>query len=217
VADDHIVLGVDPGLTRCGLGVLAGPAARPRLLAHDCVRTAADQPLEQRLLALHDAIRAAIRTYGPACVAVERVLFSTNVRTAMATGQAAGVALLAAAEAGVPVAAYSPTDVKLTVAGSGTADKDAVARLVAAQLGLAAPPAPADVADALAVALTHLARSRLAVTAARSGAADVLAAAEHAAVSAGRGGWAAVLAERGLVADGTADARPTPGPRGARP
>jgi crossover junction endodeoxyribonuclease RuvC len=196
VVDALVVLGVDPGLTRCGLGVITGPAARPRLVAQDCVRTDPALPLEHRLLALHDAIRAAIATHRPDAVAVERVLFSTNVRTAMATGQAAGVALLAAAAAGVPVAAYSPTDVKLTVAGSGAADKAAVGRLVAAQLSLSAPPRPADVADALAVALTHLARTRLAVAAERTGAAGELAAAEQAARRDARGGWERIVAAR---------------------
>jgi crossover junction endodeoxyribonuclease RuvC len=210
VVDALVVLGVDPGLTRCGLGVVAGPAARPRLVAQDCVRTDPEQPLERRLLALHDAIGAAIATHHPDAVAVERVLFSTNVRTAMATGQAAGVALLAAAAAGVPVAAYSPTDVKLTVAGSGAADKAAVGRLVGAQLSLAAPPRPADVADALAVALTHLARSRLAVAAERTGAAADLAAAEQAARRDARGGWARVLAARGVTAPGAGARRRHP-------
>jgi crossover junction endodeoxyribonuclease RuvC len=199
VVDALVVLGVDPGLTRCGLGVVAGPAARPRLVAHDCVRTDPALPLERRLLALFDAIGTAIAAHRPDAVAVERVLFSTNVRTAMATGQAAGVALLAAATAGVPVAAYSPTDVKLTVAGSGAADKAAVGRLVGAQLSLAAPPRPADVADALAVALTHLARSRLAVAAERTGAGAELAAAEQAARRDARGGWERVLANRPTV------------------
>jgi crossover junction endodeoxyribonuclease RuvC len=197
VVDTFVVLGVDPGLTRCGLGIVAGPTARPRLVAQDCIRTDPALPLERRLLALHDAIGAAIAAHRPDAVAVERVLFSTNVRTAMATGQAAGVALLAAAAAGVPVTAYSPTDVKRTVAGSGTADKAAVARLVGAQLSLAAPPRPADVADALAVALTHLARSRLAVAAERTGAGAELAAAEQAAGRDARGGWERLLASRG--------------------
>ena len=209
MVDALVVLGVDPGLTRCGLGVVAGPAARPRLVAQDCVRTDPDLPLERRLLALHDAIGAAIATHRPDAVAVERVLFSTNVRTAMATGQAAGVALLAAAAAGVPVAAYSPTDVKLTVAGSGAADQAAVSRLVGAQLSLAGPPRPADVADALAVALTHLARSRLAVAAERTGAAAELAAAEQAARRGARGGWERVLAARGTIPPG-GDARGGP-------
>ncbi len=201
MADPMIVLGVDPGLTRCGLGVVAGPAAKPQLMAGDCVRTDASQPLEQRLLTVHDAIVDAIERHRPAVVAVERVLFSTNVRTAMATGQAAGVALLAAARAGVPVEAYSPTQVKLTVAGAGDADKDAVARLVAAQLGLADPPRPADLADALAVALTHLVRGRLDTMVAGTPAAAALAEARATAARGAGGGWQAHLAERGLLPD----------------
>ena len=191
------VLGIDPGLTRCGIGLVAGPASRPELLAHDCVRTSAQLPLEQRLLTVHDAVVAAIESHRPRAVAVEQVLFSVNVRTAMATGQAAGAALLAAARTGVAVHAYSPTDVKLTVAGAGDADKDAVGRLVAAQLRLEAVPGPADVADALAVALTHLARSRLDGAAADTAAAQALAGARRDAATSARGGWQAVLAARG--------------------
>lgn len=191
------VLGVDPGLTRCGLVVLDGPSGRPTLVSQQCVRTAADRPLEQRLLALSEAIEAAVAEHRPHAVAVERVLFSANVRTAMATGQAAGVALLAAARAGAPVCAYSPNEVKQTVTGDGGADKDAVGRLVAAQLRLAVMPGPADVADAAAVALTHLARSRVDALAAATPAAGALAEAQRHAQRAARGGWAAVLAERG--------------------
>jgi crossover junction endodeoxyribonuclease RuvC len=121
------------------------------------------------------------------------VLFSKNVRTAMATGQAAGVALLAAAQSGLPVVSYAPTDVKLAVAGSGAADKDAVGRMVAAQLRLDEVPRPADVADALAVALCHLGRARLAAATATTPAAGALAEAHRQARSAGRDGWAAVL------------------------
>lgn len=194
--DVPVVLGVDPGLTRCGLGIVVGPVARPTVRWQDCVTTSADVPLEERLLTVHDAVLDAVRSHRPTAVAVERVLFTANARTAMATGQAAGVALLAAARAGVPVTAYSPNEVKQTVAGSGSADKDAVARLVAAQLGLSAPPRPADVADALAVALTHLARSRTAAAVAGTPAATALAEAEDAARVARRGGWAAVLGSR---------------------
>jgi crossover junction endodeoxyribonuclease RuvC len=197
-AAPSVVLGVDPGLTRCGIGVVTGPVARPRLIAHDCVRTRAEDPLEQRLLLVHDALLRAIADHRPDAVAVERVLFSSNVRTAMATGQAAGVALLAAARSGTTVTAYSPSDVKLTVAGAGDADKDAVGRLVAAQLRLDAVPGPADVADALAVALTHLARSRVALAAEGTPAASALAEAEKAATTGRRGGWEAHLAARGL-------------------
>ena len=191
-----VVLGVDPGLTRCGIGVVVGPSGRPRVRDQQCVRTTPDTPLEHRLLAVHDRIIGAIEEHRPTAVAVERVLFSNNVRTAMATGQSAGVALLAAARSGVPVTSYSPTEIKLTVAGSGSADKEAVGRLVAAQLGLDTVPEPADVADALAVALTHLARSRMAAAAAATPAASALADAHVHASKAARGGWEAVLGDR---------------------
>lgn len=203
---DRVVLGVDPGLTRCGIGVIAGAADRPRLVAAGCARTVASTPLADRLLTIHGAVCDAIEQHRPDAVAVERVLFSANVRTAMATGQAAGVALLAAAAAGVEVTAYSPNEVKQTVAGVGDASKDAVARLVAAQLSLAAPPTPVDVTDALAVALTHLARGRLAVLAAETPAARQLAGATEQA-RAGGGGWEAHLARRGLL-PGSGDGRP---------
>ena len=202
------VLGVDPGLTRCGVGILEGPPSRPMLVACELITTPSRDPLERRLLALHEQLDDAIRRLAPDEVGCERVLFSKNVRTAMATGQAAGVVLLAAAQHGLPVATYTPTNVKLSVAGHGAADKEAVGRMVAAQLGLEAAPRPADVADAVAIALCHLSRTRLnaaTATAARSRLAD-------AASSAGarsRGGWEAVIAERGMrVAGGTAPPRP---------
>lgn len=189
------VLGIDPGLTRCGLGVIDGPPSSPRVVATACVGTATGDPVGDRLLAVHAAVAQAIERHTPAVVACERVLFSRNAHTAMAVGQAAGVALLAAAQAGVAVASYSPTDVKLTVAGHGAADKDAVGRMVTAQLDLARVPEPADVADALAVALCHLARGRMtAATGDRPGA----------------GGWEAVLERPHVrVAGGTSgeDAR----------
>lgn len=192
-----VVVGVDPGLTRCGVGVVGGPVSRPTLVHAECISTSADLPLEERLLALHRRLRAILSEVTPTAVAVERVLFSGNVRTAMPTGQAAGVALLAAAEIGVPVTAYSPNEIKQTVTGDGAADKQAVARLVAVQLGLDAPPRPVDVTDALAVAITHLAHSRgptsgRIATPARA----TLAAAQHDAARVGRGGWEAVVAAR---------------------
>lgn len=184
------VLGIDPGLTRCGLGVVDGPPSAPRMVAGDCVRTPADDGLAERLLTVHREVGRAIERHRPAAVACERVLFSRNARTAMAVGQAAGVALLAAAQAGLPVVSYSPNDVKLTVAGHGGASKGAVGRMVRAQLDLAEVPEPADVADALAVALCHLARGRMADAAGRGPA---------------PGGWAAVLERPHVrVAGGTA-------------
>lgn len=187
------VLGIDPGLTRCGIGVVDGPPARPELVAVEVVGSAAGTDIQERLLHLHDRIRAAIDEHRPDAVAVERVLFSKNVRTAMATGQAAGVSLLAAAQAGLPVESYSPTDVKLAVAGHGGADKDAVGRMVAAQLRLVEVPTPADAADALAIALCHLGRMRVAAAAAATPAGQALATAAAAARRSSRQGWEAVL------------------------
>lgn len=192
-----IVVGIDPGLTRCGVGVVSGPVSCPVLVHAECITTPAELPLEERLLALHRRLRAVLAEVAPVAVAVERVLFSGNVRTAMPTGQAAGVALLAAAEVGVRVTAYSPNEVKQTVAGDGRADKQAVARLVAAQLRLDVPPRPVDVTDALAVAITHLAHSR-GPGAARvaTPAQALLADARAEAAQATRRGWEAVVADQ---------------------
>jgi crossover junction endodeoxyribonuclease RuvC len=193
-----VVIGVDPGLTRCGVGVVAGPAHRPTLVEASCITTSLDDPIELRLLRLRDELQAIVARVGASALAVERVLFSGNARTAMPTGQAAGIALLVAADHGLPVVAYSPNEVKQTVAGDGRADKQAVARLVAAQLRLDTPPRPVDVTDALAVAITHLAHAR---GAAPTGVATPARAAMEAAAAearrSGRGGWAAVAASRG--------------------
>lgn len=187
------VLGVDPGLTRCGVGVLDGPPSQPSVVDVEVLRTDSDRSVAVRLAELHDGIRAAIARHRPDVLACERVLFSANARTAMAVGQAAGVALLAAAQAGIEVVSYSPNDVKLTVAGHGSADKEAVARMVVAQLGLAERPTPADATDSLAIALCHLARSRIRRATATGSAASQLADAEAEAASVGRKGWEAVL------------------------
>jgi crossover junction endodeoxyribonuclease RuvC len=203
------VLGIDPGLTRCGVGVVEGHASRPRLVAHRCLQSDRDLPVAYRLRVLHDALARFVETAAPTAVAVEEVLFSTNVRTAMATAQAAGVAMLVAAEAGLAVTTYTPTQVKLTVAGDGRADKRAVARMVVAQLGLDAAPRPADVSDALAVALTDLAHGRTAARAAAGGAASAALAEAHvAARRAGRGGWEALIAGRAARPSPTGGDRP---------
>jgi len=192
-----VVLGVDPGLTRCGVGAVRGPAHRPQLVLARCLTTPATMPLEQRLLRLHRELRTIVEEVRPDGFAVERVLFSGNVRTAMPTGQAAGIALLVAAEHDLPVVAYSPNEVKQTVAGDGRAMKDAVARLVAAQLGLAEPPRPVDITDALAVAITHLAHARGPAAAdVATPARSVMALAAEAAARDARGGWEAVAARR---------------------
>lgn len=184
------VLGVDPGLTRCGLGLVRGPAHQPRMVTAEVVNTDPGTPIEQRLVSLADAVDNLLAVHRPAAVAVEQVLFSANARTAMSVGQAAGVVLLAAGRAGITVVTYSPTDVKLTVAGHGAADKDAVARMVAAQLHLESVPRPADAADGLAVALCHLTRAGRAI---RAGPGRAAAEPGWAAASLPRGGWEAIV------------------------
>lgn len=210
-----VVLGIDPGLTRCGIGVVSGPPAQPVHVHHDCVRTAADVPLERRLHAIHAAVEAAIADHRPDVVAVERVLFSNNVRTAMGTAQAAGVAMLAGAAAGLDVVQLTPTDVKATVTGDGAADKDGVARMVTAQLRLAATPRPADAADALAVALAALARQRLAPAGGHPSATRAATTAAAGGAGGGATSWEHLIATRAVrVAGGTssADARPASQP-----
>jgi crossover junction endodeoxyribonuclease RuvC len=171
------VLGVDPGLTRCGVGVVDGSPGRRCGLVHvDVVRTPADAELGVRLVAIEEAVSAVIAEYRPDVVAVERVFSQHNVRTVMGTAQAAALAIVAATRAGLPVALHTPSEVKAAVTGSGTADKAQVGTMVTRILGLPAMPKPADAADALALAICHLwrapAQARLAAALARrSGAA----------------------------------------------
>ena len=150
------VLGVDPGLTRCGIGIVerSGPKT---LTMIDCgvIRTDVDAPLEVRLLQLNDELESWIRKFQPDVIAIERVFSQLNVRTAMATGQAAGVALVLAAKSGLPIALHTPSEVKAAVSGSGRADKKQVANMVTKILNLSAPPKPVDTTDALALAICH--------------------------------------------------------------
>jgi len=167
------VLGVDPGLTRCGIGVIDGSAGRRLSLVHvDVVRTPADLDLSQRLLAIEHGIEAAIEATMPDAMAVERVFSQHNVRTVMGTAQAGAIALVAAARRGIPVALHTPSEVKASVTGHGRADKDQVAVMVTRLLGLTQTPRPADATDALALAICHLWRgdisARLADAAAAS-------------------------------------------------
>jgi crossover junction endodeoxyribonuclease RuvC len=151
------VLGVDPGLTRCGLGVVDGRSGRrASLVAVDVVRTPPEAGLHERLLTIAEALDVWLDRYEPDVVAVERVFSQHNVRTVMGTAQVSGVALLAAARRGTAVALHTPSEVKAAVTGSGRAGKDQVTTMVTRILGLAEAPRPADAADALALALCHL-------------------------------------------------------------
>jgi len=150
------VLGVDPGLTRCGLGVVDGTGGRQvRCVTYGVIRTPADDEVSRRLLRVADAVREAIAEHRPDVVAVERVFSQTNVRTVMGTAQASGVVALVAAQAGLRVVFHTPSEVKAAVTGSGRAGKEQVTAMVTRLLGLTDKPRPADVADALALAICH--------------------------------------------------------------
>ena len=151
------VLGVDPGLTRCGLGAVEGSAGRKLApIAFDVARTPAGDDVALRLLALERVIERWIADTRPDVVAVERVFSQHNVRTVMGTAQAAAVAITCAARAGLPVALHTPSEVKAAVTGNGRADKAQVTTMVTRLLGLDAAPKPADTADALALAICHV-------------------------------------------------------------
>lgn len=167
------VLGVDPGLTRCGLGVVdGGPGRRVTCVAVHVVRTPPEVELGTRLVELADVVDAWLTDHRPDVVAVERVFSQHNVRTAMGTAQVSGVVALIAARRGLPVAFHTPSEVKAAVTGSGRAGKEQVTTMITRLLALPAKPRPADAADALALAVCHLWRApmtdRLAQAQARS-------------------------------------------------
>ncbi|MGQ9779067.1 MAG: crossover junction endodeoxyribonuclease RuvC [Bacillota bacterium] len=150
-----LVLGLDPGLARTGYGLVRREGNRLFALAYGTVATPAGLCLSERLFRLYRELRELIRTYRPEAVAVEELFFCRNVRTAMAVGQARGVALLVAAEAGLTVSEYTPLQVKQAVVGYGRAEKHQVQEMVRVLLALPGPPRPDDAADALAVAICH--------------------------------------------------------------
>lgn len=150
------VLGIDPGLTRCGYGIVdVAPDRSARLVAVGVIRTMPDEPVERRLVAIRAGVDALLDEHAPDAVAVERVFSQHNVRTVMGTAQAAGIAMERAAARAIPVGHRTPSEVKAAVTGYGSADKRQVAAMVQRILGLDAPPTPADAADALALALCH--------------------------------------------------------------
>ncbi len=175
------VLGVDPGLTRCGFGVIDGePGRRLALVATGVVSTSAADEIGPRLLALEEQVERWLTDYRPDAVAVERVFSQHNVRTVMGTAQAGAVAIVCSARRHLPVALHTPSEVKAAVTGSGRADKAQVTQMVTRLLAMSDPPRPADSADALALAICHLWRG---------GAQRRLAAAVAAAATSPRATW----------------------------
>jgi crossover junction endodeoxyribonuclease RuvC len=170
------VLGIDPGLTRCGVGVVEGEPGRPlRMVDVGVIRTSADLPVADRLVSVERGIDAWLEEHRPDRVVVERVFARSDVSTVMGTAQASGIALLCAARRGLPVSMHTPSEVKAAVSGSGRADKAQVGLMVTRILRLDAPPKPADAADALALAITQIwrggAQARLEAAVAKAGAA----------------------------------------------
>ena len=157
------VLGVDPGLTRCGLGIVEGtPGKPPTLVAVGVIRTPADLDVSKRLVRIEEELDEWIARHQPDAVAVERVFAQHNVRTVMGTAQASGIAMVVAARRGLPVALHTPSEVKAAVTGSGRADKEQVTTMVTRILKLSARPTPADAADALALAICQVWRGGVA-------------------------------------------------------
>jgi crossover junction endodeoxyribonuclease RuvC len=194
------VLGVDPGLGRCGWAVLEGRGGRARAVGYGTVHTEGDE-VAPRLAELAAKLRQVLAAHRPQALAIERLFFNANVRTAMTVGQASGVVLLLAAEHGLQVTAYTPPQVKQAVTGSGSAPKEQVGYMVKALIGLASVPTPADTADALAVALCHLNHAGLAGLGAGGSTAS------RAEAAAGAGGAGAIGAAP--AADWLARAAPT--------
>ena len=160
---NSVVLGIDPGLTRCGYAVIeVQGATQITMRALGVLRTSPDQGLPQRLAEISKEIEELLDEYQPSVVAVEHIFFQSNVRTAMSVGQVSGLALSAAARRGLQVEQYTPNQVKLAITGWGGADKAQVQKMVKQRLGLNAIPKPADAADAAAIALCHIASSSLA-------------------------------------------------------
>ena len=151
------VLGIDPGLTRCGLGVVEGSVGRPLTLVDvNVIRTSSDLPVPERLVTIERGVDAWLDEHRPDAVAVERVFARSDVSTVMGTAQASGIAMVCAARRGLPIALHTPSEVKAAVSGNGRADKTQVGAMVTRILRLEAVPRPADAADALALAITHI-------------------------------------------------------------
>ncbi|HEU4514380.1 MAG TPA: crossover junction endodeoxyribonuclease RuvC [Nocardioidaceae bacterium] len=168
------VLGIDPGLTRCGMGVVEGSVGRPLSLVDvNVLRTSSSEPVPVRLVTIEKGVDAWIEEYSPDAVAIERIFARSDVSTIMGTAQASGIAMVCAARRGLPVMLHTPSEVKAAVTGSGRADKAQVTAMVTRILRLPTAPRPADAADALALAICHIwrggAQSRIEAAVAAAG------------------------------------------------
>lgn len=155
------ILGVDPGIARTGWGLIEVQSAKCKAQSFGCVETSASLTAEQRLKRIYDSVEVIIKRYNPDVLAVEELFFNTNTKTAFIVGQARGVVLLVAAQNNIPIAVYTPLQVKIAVTGYGRADKNQIGQMVKTILKLKSIPKPDDVTDALAVALTHAFSSRM--------------------------------------------------------
>lgn len=149
------ILGIDPGIGRTGWGIIGVEKGELSVESYGCIETSMKTPVEKRLQEVYERIEQLIEEYKPDEFAIEELFFNTNAKTALVVGQARGVILLAAAEKNLPIAVYTPLQVKIAVTGYGRAEKAQVGMMVKTLLKLASVPKPDDTADALAVALTH--------------------------------------------------------------
>ncbi|MBI4136684.1 crossover junction endodeoxyribonuclease RuvC [Candidatus Roizmanbacteria bacterium] len=156
-----IILGIDPGIARTGWGVVKKEGNSVTAIKYGCIATEKELEEEKRLVILHQQLKILIDAYEPAIVAVEKLFFASNAKTALTVGQARGVVLLTAGEASLPLFAYTPLQVKLAITGYGRADKQQIQRMVQSMLQLPEIPKPDDMADALAVAITHAFTNRV--------------------------------------------------------
>jgi crossover junction endodeoxyribonuclease RuvC len=156
------ILGIDPGIGRTGWGVIEETAGKVKAVDFGCLETPENSPVPGRLLTIHAGLQAILAAHKPDAVAIEELFFNKNVSTALVVGQARGVAILAVAQANLSFTSYTPLQVKMSLSGYGRADKNQVGQMVKLILGLKAVPKPDDVADALAIGLTHAFSRKLA-------------------------------------------------------
>jgi len=149
-------LGIDPGTATTGYGILETDSDSIKVVDYGCIKTSSKEPSDVRLKKIYSDMKKLISKYKPGSVVVERLFFGANTKTAMAVGQARGVILLAASQAGVEIAEYTPLEVKMALTGYGRADKNQMQQMVKRLLKLKTIPKPDDAADALAVALCHI-------------------------------------------------------------